>query len=615
MTHGVLPRADVFRRVRCFSDGLRLGLLPVHEVETLLQCVPLIRLADDTLLRNDPRLLHAVYGSLSKGLRRCRVLRLADLDPRVLRRCFEHLRRASPSWGVLTFAREILAVAGYEGLRLENLSSGLAERLVEDCAREGEGVSEAERKLLLARQAEFLDALRDLLPKGIFIHLITAVTERLLVQQQQQEQETGTPRPDRHARVMAAWARLLGNLTHDLFAVPRVVWSDVGRPNLCRPLPTTQAPSAHQLFARLWTSVALAGPQREEREESPRFFRIFTSLLATLDRTCDDPPSVGSNATLQILARLHLFAAECGLSADETTARLIYKASRVELAKAQRKLHAWLDSCGLQSTAPATEGKPSPADHPQAVSRRLCEAQTRRLEELERHTAQGAGAAEGVAAGLAAELGGPHSLEDMLQNWALYTRTRQASRSAYARLAQNTDITDAATVEKMLMLAVGGPIPRSLLMGLLAAHQPLHAALASLTGQPQPCTHSHHPEAYLNTIHALALTLAHAPYLSPTESWRFVHRLYRLLRRHGAPVRPVMGRALVQAGVHRAVAEGQRVPLPRWGLASRTHGRLYGFDAEVHLNQLVLDKAMQASGEAGDGIFQVRGHGGAEEPV
>ncbi|KAI5285036.1 hypothetical protein KEM54_000879 [Ascosphaera aggregata] len=567
MTRSVLTKDDVFRRVRCFSDFLKLGIIPVKEIEMICQFIPMTRIAEDRLLRNDPDLMQSVFTSISKSIRKCSVLSLSDLNPIALRHCFFQLHRAKPSWGILTFAKDIIATVNPTGLRLGILSLAWTKRMAEDFSCR----DSLESEIKFQTHVGFLRDLRPALPKGRFVQFIMSIAENIFLEPKFQEHRT---------TLVEAWAKILSKLDQDLFEMPRMIWADIGLSSPCRPANFNHAPSC-QLFVRLWVCVAIGRANKTSVIREPRFERIFKSLLATFDRTSDGLDH------LQILVRLHLMSEQFDVVEDVTTTHLIEQATRLELAKAKRKMGAWMKTCRYlveESTSGDDFEIDIPDDHPRETTRRIFGRQRLRLEEMEKEII--ADPEKGVI--LFRELDGPYTLEDMLENWALYTRTRQSSKKAFENLAKETDITDPVTVEKLILLALGGPISRSLLLKLLTYHQPLRKAISLLRGQPQRCGSRHHPEAYLNTLHALAMAFASAPYLTPSESWRLVHRIYKFIKKHGGPIRLIMSRALVQAGIHRALEEQQRVPLPRWGLASRTAGRLEGFGREKQLNNLIL---------------------------
>ncbi|KAI5306301.1 hypothetical protein KEM56_001486 [Ascosphaera pollenicola] len=571
MTRFVITEEDIFRRVKCIRDYLKLGIIPTKEVEMICQFIPMTRIAEDRLLRNDPKLMQAVLTSVYKGIYKCPVLKLGDLDHKALRHCFFQLHRARPSWGILSFARDIIATVDPTGLRLGIVSWALTERLAEDfsCREALEDLTK------LQAHVDFVRSLRPALPKGRFVQFIASVAENIFLEPEFQ---------GNRAMLLQVWGRVLGNLDNELFEMPRMIWSKVDLANPCRPA-VFDHPRSHQLFIRLWVSVAVSRGSERARtplEPGDREKRIFKSLLATFDQTTD------GTACLQVLTRLHLLSEQFGVAEDEIVEQLIEGATRHEIVKAKRKMAAWMKYCRYVAEANALSDDSTvddvPEDHPRETTRQLFSAQKLKLEEMEKEIISDPD--NGVL--LFRELDGPHSLEDMLQNWAIHTRSRQSSESAFIKLAKAVDVTDPKVVEKLLLFGLAGPIPRSLLLGLLNHHLPLQIAVSQATSRPQRCTSQHHPEAYLNTLHALAITFACAPYLTPSESWRLVHRVYKFIQRHNGPIRPVMGRALVQAGIQRALERDMRVPLPRWGLASRTTGRLEGVEKEKQLNHLIL---------------------------
>lgn len=572
MTHFVMTEEHVFGRVRCLRDYLKLGIIPVQEVEAILRYIPMTRIADDRLLRNDPKLLQAVLTSVYKGISKCPVLQLKDLDQKTLRHCFFEIHRAKSSWGILSFARDILTIVDPAGLRLDIVTWALTERMAEDFTCR-EALQDAEK---LQSHIDYVHSIRPALPKGRFVHFITSIAENIFLEAQFEKNRKN---------LLRALSNILKRIDPELFEMPRMIWTNIDLPNPCRNS-TFECHRSHQLFIRLWVCVAIArGSENKTMTQTHRDRRIFKSLLAALDRTTDGAQS------LQILTRLHLLSEQFGVVDDEVVSQLIEQATRFEISKARRKMGAWMKTCRFMAQASALpeDEVDVPSDHPKTMTRQIFDTQQRRLEEMEKEVIYDP--SHGVT--LFRELDGPYSLEDMLQNWAIYTRTKQSSRTAFMNLAKVTDITNSKAVEKMLLLALAGPIPRSVLFNLLYHHQPLQIAISQATSKPQPCTSQHHPEAYLNTLHTLAVTFACAPYLTPSESWRLVHRVYKIITRHDGPIRPVMGRALVQAGIHRSLEQGQRVPLPRWGLASRTIGRLEGSEREERLNRMIIRKAAE----------------------
>ncbi|KAI5303624.1 hypothetical protein KEM55_000441, partial [Ascosphaera atra] len=330
-----------------------------------------------------------------------------------------------------------------------------------------------------------------------------------------------------------------------------------------------------QLFVHLWVATAI---------DSTTFSKIASRyrknaldvLLASIEKA-----NGKETKQVEVLLRLQLLSEELELGDSPATTRLIEYAANLEYAKAKHRLRAWMRSCRF-----IEEPQPDEDRESREPTRKLYALQQAVIERLRAE-------ADNLVQGLSEYLDGPHSIDDMLRNYAYYTRTRHSSEISFTRLAQVVDVVDAGTVEQLIMLGLAGPITRSVLFRLLGRHAPLKRALAAASRKLHARRSSHDPEAYLNTLHALAVTFSCAPHLSSTESWRLVNRIHRFIKIHDGPIRPIMARALVQAGIHRSLGEDKLPPLPRWGLASRTAGYLNGGEEEYNINKQVIEKARE----------------------
>jgi hypothetical protein len=172
-----------------------------------------------------------------------------------------------------------------------------------------------------------------------------------------------------------------------------------------------------------------------------------------------------------------------------------------------------------------------------------------------------------------------------------YNATKQHFFPTFESMVRRIDITTSDFVENSIRLAEGGGKGSADLLRLLRAHTPLKTALAmswqSSSTDPtlesfvpyqsrDVSTRYPDPQICLQLIHLLAIVFSSSTKLTPPRAYRTVHWLYVFLRRHNAPVKPSMIRALYHCGVVRYRREGRPVSQKKYqyilGLIRRFEG-------------------------------------------
>ncbi|THC92477.1 hypothetical protein EYZ11_008068 [Aspergillus tanneri] len=141
-------------------------------------------------------------------------------------------------------------------------------------------------------------------------------------------------------------------------------------------------------------------------------------------------------------------------------------------------------------------------------------------------------------------------------------------------MVRQIDITSPSFIDHMVDIARNGDSKRVwTLIRLIRCHTPLKIALSKAWhGIPEPSKRAlvrYYPEARsadcpdphaaLEMIHSLAISLSCSKNLSPRRAYSLIHWLYVFLLKHGAPVKPVIVRAMYHAGVIRYRQEGLHV--------------------------------------------------------
>ncbi|KAI9046368.1 uncharacterized protein KD926_004208 [Aspergillus affinis] len=165
-------------------------------------------------------------------------------------------------------------------------------------------------------------------------------------------------------------------------------------------------------------------------------------------------------------------------------------------------------------------------------------------------------------------------LGDSFADLQTYNAMKPHIFSAFERTVRQTDVTDPSFIKHMLHIVRNGNSRNTwTLIRLLRSHTPLKISLSkSYQPIPEPSEKAlvryydqprssdcPDPHAALEMVHSLATSISCSRNLSPCRAYSLVHWLYVFLLKHGAPVRPVIARAMYHAGVVRYRREGLRV--------------------------------------------------------
>ncbi|KAK1143311.1 hypothetical protein N8T08_006838 [Aspergillus melleus] len=165
-------------------------------------------------------------------------------------------------------------------------------------------------------------------------------------------------------------------------------------------------------------------------------------------------------------------------------------------------------------------------------------------------------------------------LEDSFADLQTYNAMKPHIFSAFEKNVRQTDVTDPSFIKHMLHIVRNGDSRNTwTLIRLLRSHTPLKISLSkSFQSIPAPSEKAlvryydqprsagcPDPHAALEMIHSLANSISCSRNLSPCRAYSLVHWLYVFLLKHGAPVKPVIARAMYHAGVVRYRREGLRV--------------------------------------------------------
>jgi len=170
------------------------------------------------------------------------------------------------------------------------------------------------------------------------------------------------------------------------------------------------------------------------------------------------------------------------------------------------------------------------------------------------------------------------TLADVAVGLSSFNATKAHYFPTFEKMIQNIDITSPAFVGSCIRLAEMGDEGCDNLLRLLRAHTPLKIALAmSWLPPPDPAQKAlvpyrskeakrRTPDPYLclQLIHLLAIAISTSTKFKAPDAFDMVHWLYVFLKRHSAPVKPSLIRAMYHCGVVRYRREGRPVAQGRY---------------------------------------------------
>ncbi|KAL1970094.1 hypothetical protein VTN77DRAFT_6499 [Rasamsonia byssochlamydoides] len=488
--------------------AIELGLIPGTEIGLIIRTLPNIKLGGTTLKQQENLgELARHHRRIWEALRGCSVLRLKDLDEGVLDRWLEQLvDAATPNEELLLLAKDIV-LAG-QG------SSSTVCRWIPTLIRQCLSLSADPMvdESYFAYQTNIVNYVSDLLSPldaDLALGYIIQVSEALAFSQ--------TSDGHRHA-ALKIWRDCLLDIPNVASLASSRVWMDVG------PFDSPKFSTHHRVILRLW---------------------VLSSLSKSVHRDLiiwQPQPKATDPVVSALLRQFDL------LTSDRNDADFFFN-----LVVALQELNLPYNHVLLMVFSVLATKYTNNRFARRVIEKLECSQMT---------------------------------MEDVVAHTFCFNATKSIFYPTFERMIRRIDVTSSEFLRDSIRLAESGRQGAFEFQRLLSRHTPLKIALAKswswqvryhadirrsqTSDEPESeraessSSEYPDPEACLEMIHVLALSFAGSDKLSEKLSFYLVHWLYKYLRRHNAPIKPALVRALYHSGVVRFRRAGRRVPVPQY---------------------------------------------------
>ncbi|KAJ9318593.1 hypothetical protein DTO271D3_1255 [Paecilomyces variotii] len=492
--------------LRAINRALELGLIPTEEIGLIIEGLPEIKVGTGTLRSENPNELVRCYRSLWDALRSCNVLRVEDLEQKIFQSWLDELAQTELHKEVLLLARDIIVSTHPSPTQDCSwvpcfISQWLS--LPTDSVQDKSGFDQ--RKY----NNDYVQSLLACFSPHLASNYIIEVTEHLaLTLEEKMHRDV----------VFKAWRNFLKSVSNLEVLLSSRAWLSLkSAKSKTRRTEDSNSPhpslQTHQeILIRLWILKSLGrSVSRHHSWELPQSVaRVVSELLVRFTRITRDWEE---------------------------------RDVLVNLVKGLQELN--IPSNNVIMMAIAVKTKKQPKD--------LARMALKQLEASDQ------------------------TITDLFANRLSYLATRRYFGSSFEKTVRKIDITSTSFIEQSKSFVKSGGVNDYLIvLRILRSHTPLKIALSRAWGPPPDLDSAgtalalardpEHPDphACLELIHLLAITFATAKNLTPRQAYRVVHWLYLFLRKHQAPIKPPLVRAMYHCGITRYQQAGMHVSTLRY---------------------------------------------------